>query len=59
LQLLEEKKQNENETAFLDDVLPNLIGRYQEESLQQFILNSNDFRDTFDAGFRAIYRFEE
>ncbi|MDR1933570.1 MAG: peptidyl-prolyl cis-trans isomerase [Spirochaetales bacterium] len=59
LQLLEEKQTDPEELSGLDFYLPNLLGRYQEESLQQFILNPNDFKDNFDAGFLKLYRFSD
>ncbi|MDR1625295.1 MAG: SurA N-terminal domain-containing protein [Spirochaetia bacterium] len=59
LQLLEEREVGAGEMGFLDEYLPSLVGRYQEESLQQFILNPSDFKDNFEAGFRALYQFED
>jgi hypothetical protein len=59
LQLLEEKKPDENELSFLDYYLSSVIARYQEESLQQFILNPTDFKDNFETAFHRLYRFED
>ncbi|MDR3199889.1 MAG: peptidylprolyl isomerase, partial [Spirochaetales bacterium] len=59
LQLLEEREASENELSVLDMYLSNLMGRYQEESLQQFILNPTDFRDDFETGFHTLYRFAD
>jgi hypothetical protein len=61
LQLLEEKEADESVSFLFDneDYLRSLIGRYQEENLQQFILRPDSFRDNFDAAFRLLYRFED
>jgi hypothetical protein len=59
LQLLEEREIAPEELSFLDSYLPFILTSYQEESLQQFILNPNDLKDNFESGFRQIYRFQE
>jgi hypothetical protein len=59
LQLLEERTPDENELSILDYYLPELLRRYQEEGLQQFILNPPDFQDNFEQAFHTIYNFED
>jgi hypothetical protein len=59
LQLLEERQANPDELSILDYYLPRFLASYQEESLQQFILNPADFKENFETAFHKLYNFAD
>jgi parvulin-like peptidyl-prolyl isomerase len=59
MQLLEERLPAAEEMSILDFYLPNVIRSYQEESLQNFILNPANLKDNFEQTFRRIYNFSD
>jgi parvulin-like peptidyl-prolyl isomerase len=55
LQLVEERSANENEMAFLDAYYPLIVQQFQEENLQQFIMNTKDLKDNFNSVFMQYF----
>jgi hypothetical protein len=55
LKFIEEQDANENNLAFLDVYFPYIMQQFQEENLQQFVMNTKYLQDNFNEVFMQYF----